>query len=273
MQFQISTYWLFLPACLLFLLTACDAASNQPDVASLRGPVDGEVFDTDSLIQLRWDPSRDAASYIVQVATDDGFTPPLADEDRVAITRADVGPLAKGTYFWRVISLGVGQDKGPASPSNWFIVEDQRSLACNNLIWGFTFDISGGANGTLEVTGPDSLGFNNCFIHNLHLPTADVRTITPQTVTITVEEPDGTTLQQVGTFSFLLTTSSDEKVEVARLTSPPASSLSDMTLIVDAVSPTEYPVGVLRITPAESLPAGTYRVSVKMEAAVLAVVP
>lgn len=272
MRFQIGTCGPLLLALMMATLAACDAVSNKPDVPSLMGPNDGEVFDADSIIQLRWNPSRDAASYIAQVATDEAFSRTV-DTNRVAITRTNVGPFPKGTYYWRVIALGVRQDEGPASPSNWFIVEDQRPLDCNNLSWAFTFELSGGAGGQLEVPGSDSLGFNNCIVHNLHVPSADLRTITPRTVSITVESPTGTTLQQIGSFSFLLTTATDEKTELARLAAPPTAALADMTIIVDTVRPAEYPQGVLRITPSATLPAGTYRVSVAMKADVLAVVP
>jgi hypothetical protein len=89
------------------------AVNPQPAVEILL-PVNGAIFDKPN-ISLSWYPIAGAVQYRVQVATEDTFAAPVADQT-VALPRLAPVGLAAGHYFWRVQALASDGSAAAFSP-------------------------------------------------------------------------------------------------------------------------------------------------------------
>src|SRR5690606_1725375 len=87
----------------------CTARTAAPDAVVLSSPLNGaEDIATDTT--LSWMASAGAESYQVQVSTAADFAETLYNETVTDTTLAVSGLLRHTTYFWRVLSVGVGGD-------------------------------------------------------------------------------------------------------------------------------------------------------------------
>ncbi len=74
---------------------------------ALSAPADGTVFVDTLTPTLKWQASQGAASYGVQIATDDKFTGIVIEGTKITQTEyPTAGKLAPGKYFWRVNATG-----------------------------------------------------------------------------------------------------------------------------------------------------------------------
>lgn len=251
------------------LAAACDSSEYDADFAEPVGPPDGTVFDTDDVILLLWDPAPRAASYIVEVSPDEQFSE-IAASQRIGITTAEIGPLEKGVYHWRVMALELGKDEGAISPSRFFIVEDQRILSLKTT-YGFSFTGTDLTGTHVEFVSADSSAIR-AELARLGIPNAEIRTIMPQVVFTRLEEPTGATLNQIGPLDFLLSTAAGQQA-AAVLNTPPPTTYAPMTIVADSISSGAEPHGILHVEPDQNAPQGSYRLSIEMDAQVLVVVP
>lgn len=257
-------------ACLSLLPLACDSTEYDAEYAEPVGPPDGAVFDTDDVIVLLWDPAPQAGSYFVQVSPDVHFADSVTSQ-RIGITTAEIGPLKKGTYHWRIMALELGRDEGVISPSRFFIVEDRRILDLRTS-YGFSFTGADLAGLHAEIASADSSAIR-AELARLGIPNAEIRAIMPRTVSARLEEPRGTTLNRIGSLDFLLGDASGVQQTAAVLNTPPLSTYAPMTIVTDSIQLGTEPRGILQITPTPGVPPGSYQLSVEVNAQVVVVVP
>jgi Zn-dependent metalloprotease len=127
--------------------TSCDDAVdsvevvvNVPPAAPLLvGPPDGAI--TDPPVVLSWASSPGATSYLVEVATDAGFTGIVGSASGAA-TSANFGALPVGSYFWRVTASG-GCGSSPASAVRTFTVDNVIFVdgfgSADTSLWSLAF--------------------------------------------------------------------------------------------------------------------------------------
>ncbi len=100
--------------------TTIAAAPKQP---SLISPADGAVGQTIPLTVI-WNKAVGAATYVLQVATDTGFTLISAADSMLTDTAKSLAGLANSTkYYWRV------QAKNPTGASAWSTVRSFTTFA------------------------------------------------------------------------------------------------------------------------------------------------
>jgi predicted phage tail protein len=83
--------------------------TNPPTVPVLSSPPDGTTVPS-ATVTLQWLASTDdtgVAYYVVQVDDGSSFAAPLVVQATTSALSLDVGPLAQGTYWWRVRAVDV----------------------------------------------------------------------------------------------------------------------------------------------------------------------
>ncbi len=83
---------------------ATPGEANPSPIVSVMLPISGAILDP-SAADLSWYPVPGAATYHVQVATEDTFANPAID-DTVSEPQVNVASLAHGAYVWRVSAIG-----------------------------------------------------------------------------------------------------------------------------------------------------------------------
>ena len=73
-------------------------------------------------VELAWAANPEAASYRLQVASDEGFTRVVRELPALATTSLDLDNIAPGDYFWRLASVRAGNDQGPWGSARAFVV-------------------------------------------------------------------------------------------------------------------------------------------------------
>ncbi|HTP94527.1 MAG TPA: FecR domain-containing protein [Burkholderiales bacterium] len=85
--------------------------STPPQNAKLRGVS----------VNFSWSENQQAARYLFQLARDPGFASVVREIPGMTATRhTEAGPLAPGTYYWRVASVRAGGDRGPFGDTRTF---------------------------------------------------------------------------------------------------------------------------------------------------------
>lgn len=107
-------------------LSALDAL-QPPDLIA---PTDGAILNT-STPAFEWSAVNGAASYVLVVATDDGFVSAPIDTVVSATSFTPLAPLADGTYYWRVEAVAEdGQTFSPWSEVRTLTI-DTTTPICN----------------------------------------------------------------------------------------------------------------------------------------------
>ena len=97
--------------------------SNPPAQPTLATPGDGTT-DVSTSPTVSWQALDHAASYALQVDTDNGFASPLVDENGITATTYDLSGLnGSTTYYWQVCATNVAGDGSFCSPWD-FVTED-----------------------------------------------------------------------------------------------------------------------------------------------------
>jgi hypothetical protein len=73
-------------------------------------------------VELAWAANSEAASYRLQVASDERFTRLVREVAALATTTFDLDNIAPGDYFWRLASVRAGNDQGPWGSVRAFVV-------------------------------------------------------------------------------------------------------------------------------------------------------
>jgi hypothetical protein len=73
-------------------------------------------------VGLAWAANPEAASYRLQVASDERFTRLVRDVPALAATTFDLDNIAPGDYFWRLASVRAGNDQGPWGSVRAFVM-------------------------------------------------------------------------------------------------------------------------------------------------------
>ncbi len=73
-------------------------------------------------VSLAWTANPEAASYHLQVASDEGFTQPVRDLPAVAATTFVLDDIPPGDYFWRLASVRGAGDRGPWGSVRAFVL-------------------------------------------------------------------------------------------------------------------------------------------------------
>lgn len=80
-----------------------------------------------SKVGLAWTANPEAASYRLQVASDERFTRLLRDLPALAALTFELDDIAPGNYFWRLASVRAGNDQGPWGGVRAFVVRPPPS--------------------------------------------------------------------------------------------------------------------------------------------------
>lgn len=73
-------------------------------------------------VALAWTANPEAASYRLQVASDERFVRLVRDVPALAATTFDLDDIAPGEYFWRLASVRAGDDQGPWGSVRSFVL-------------------------------------------------------------------------------------------------------------------------------------------------------
>jgi hypothetical protein len=95
-------------------------------------PLDGAILDP-SDATLAWYPATGAVGYRLQVAADRTFAAPVVDA-RVTEPEADARSLGKGTYVWRVASIGADGKAAPFSDPSSFEIDGAGSASISTAM-------------------------------------------------------------------------------------------------------------------------------------------
>ncbi len=138
-----------------------DLAIAAPDVPTLLAPADGAI-DQAVVPTLSWNAANEAAEYVVEVATDAGFTTIVYSATVAGTSHAVASPLAGGTeHFWRVRAANGCGDSANSAVRSFTTIEQFCAFPAlaipDNTPAGVNSDLVIGASLTLDDLNVDAI--------------------------------------------------------------------------------------------------------------------